>query len=252
MMMKFFFLSSLAYLYPTSYSSVMPQCDNFEAKRYDDYGLISAYRRYLNKPNMRTYSIFESCVKGYYKQSPIDSLKLSERYQNDWVFKVVFWYALEEPCRFIDPTTITPAYYHSVPEWIIRNIRKTFLSCSCSDELKFKTELEIISQLIKMAEKAASKLKSLGNNDKFFTGLGDLVAIWKYLIRSISIDLDNKTIDYFSLSRTINEICSIIKTDSTPSGPSLRLSKRYALFWFNVQHIYVNKCTEIFETHHHL
>ena len=82
------------------------------------------------------------------------------------------------------------------------------------------------------------------------SGFDNWVAIWKYLVRNISIDFENKTIDYHSLSRTIYEIFLIVKTDSSPIGPSLCLSKRYALLWFYLQYIYVNSCSIIFETHH--
>ena len=59
--------------------------------------------------------------------------------------------------------------------------------------------------MIKLAERTASELKSLGNNDRLIREFDDLVATWKYLIRNISIDFENKTIDYCSLLRTFNE-----------------------------------------------
>ena len=64
--------------------------------------------------------------------------------------------------------------------------------CNCSDETKFKTELETIFLVIKLAERTASELKSLGNNDKPISEFDNLVAIWKYLIRNISIDSKTK------------------------------------------------------------
>ena len=121
----------------------------------------------------------------------------------------------------------------------------------CSDETKFKTELETISRMIKLAERTASELKSLGDNDKLISGYDDLVATWKYLIRNISIDFTNKTIDYYSLFRTFNEVSILIKTDSSSNGPSLHLSKRYALLWFYLRHIYNNNCNVIFDINHH-
>ena len=133
----------------------------------------------------------------------------------------------------------------------LREIRRIFLNCSCSDESKFNTEQETISLMIKSAERTAFELKSLGNNDKLISGFDDLVAICKYLIRNISIDFTNKTIDYYSLFRTLNEISILIKTDSSSNGPSLRLSKRYALLWFYLRQIYNNNCNVIFDIHHH-
>ena len=164
---------------------------------------------------------------------------------------MIFWHALTEPFEFIDPATITPGYYHYVLEWISQKIKCIFLYCSCSDETKFKTELETISLMVKTAESTASELKSLGNNDKLIRGSDDLVAIWKYLIRNISIDFTNKTIDYYSLFRAFNDVSILIKTDSFPNGPSLRLSKRYALLWFYLHNIYYLNCNVIFHIHHH-
>ena len=138
------------------------------------------------------------------------------------------------------PEKFTPGHYSKVLKWISQKISSTFLGSRCSDESKFKTELEIISLLIRLAERTALELKSLGIKDEFINGFDGLAAIWKYLIRNISFDFDNKTIDYYSLFRTINEIRFIVKTDSSSNGPSLRISKRYALLWFYLRYIYNN------------
>ena len=130
-------------------------------------------------------------------------------------------------------------------------IRRIFLYCSCSDQSKFKTELETISLMVKSAERTASELKFLGNNDKLISGFADLVATCKYLIRNISFDFTNKTIDYYSLLRTFNEVSILVKTHSSSNGPSLRLSKRYALLWFYLLRINNSNCKAIFDIHHH-
>ena len=251
MIMKFFLFRSLVHLCLIVSSSVMPQYGDIEQKQYDDFKLMSAFHKYLTIPTRETYSSFRFYVIEYYNRSPVDCLKLSERHRNDWVFKVIFWHALTEPFEYIDPATITPGYYHNVLEWISQKIRGFFLYCSCSDESKFKTELETVSLMVKSAERTASELKSLGNSDKLIRGSDDLVAIWKYLIRNISIDFANKTIDYYSLFRTFNDVSILIKTDSFPNGPSLRLSKRYALLWFYLHNIYYLNCNVIFHIHHH-
>ena len=105
--------------------------------------------------------------------------------------------------------------------------------------------------MVKSAERTALELKSLENNDKLISGFDDLVVIWKFLIRNISFDFTNKTIDYYSLLRTFNEASTLVKTDSFSNGPSLRISKRYALLWFYLRHIYNTDCNEIFSIYHH-
>ena len=229
----------------------MPIQNDSEMTNYDGFGLMNTFLKYLTIPAQGTYNNFQLYVIGYYKQSPVDCLDILERYQNDWIFKVLFWQTLVGIYKFIRPTTITLTYHHELLTYISRKNRRTFLNCCCSNKAKFKTGLGEISRLTRLAEKISFELKSKGISGELISSFDDLIAIWKYLIRNISIDLENKTIDYYSLSRTINEICVIVKTDSSSIVPSLRLSKCYALLWFYLRHIYMNNCTEIFDTRHH-
>ena len=250
--MKFFFLGSLAHINLILSSSLMSQCggDN-EQNQYDDLRMLSAFHKYLVIQTWESYESFRTYVRGYYKQSPIDCLNLLDRYRGNWVFKVFFWRALGGPWGFIYPTTITPVNYSKILKWISLEIKSIFLNFNCSDESQVKTQLKIISLMIKLAERTAFELKSLNINDKLIDGLSDTAITWDYLIRNISIDLDNKTINYHSLLRTFNEASILVKTDSSSIGPSLRLSKRYALLWFYLRHIYINHCKVIFDIHHH-
>ena len=243
MMMKFFLFSSLAHLHIVMSSPLIPQ--------YDDFGLVGLYHRYLNRPTWKNYYTFESYVRGYYKRSPIDCLNLLDRYRSNRVFKVSFWQALAGIYYSIDPTKIIPGYYSKVLICMSCEIRSIILNCGYSDETKFKTELETISRMIKLAEITASELNSLGENDKLISGFDDQVAIWKYLIRNISFDFINKTIDYNSLFRTFDEVSLLIKSDSSSNGTTLRLSKRYALLSLYIRHIYNNNCNVIFDINHH-
>ena len=79
-------------------------------------------------------------------------------------------------------------------------------------------------------------------------GFDDLAAIWRFLIRNISINFDNKTIDYYSLLRTFNEINFILRTDPSHSV-SLCLSKRYALLWFYLRHTHESSSTAILKVY---
>ena len=170
-----------------------------------------------------------------------------DRYRSN----LIFWQALGGSHKFIDPITITPIYCSEALNWMSYEIRSIFLKCSFSDELKFKTELETISLMVNSAERTAFELKSLEYNDKLMCWFDDLFATWKYLIGNISIYFANKTFDYYSLLRTFNEVRILIKTDSSSNGPSLHLSKRYALLWLYLRHIYYNNCNVILDIHHH-
>ena len=253
-MIKFFLLSSLAHLYLVmSSSNLNLVMSSLESTQYNDYGLMSAYLGFSHRSSPQNYFIFSSYVKRYYMQSPIDCLKLLEHYRNNRIFNVLFWNALDSThYDWITPSKITPGYYSKVLKWISQKIRITFLLSRCSDESKFKTDLEIISLLIRLAERTAFELKSLGIKDDFINEFYGLAAIWKYLIRNISFDFDNKTIDYYSLFRTINELRFLANMDSSSISPPLRISKRYALLWFYMRYIYVNECAVIFGKQHYL
>ena len=232
-----------------SSSSVKPQYVDLELTQYYDFMVLGFYRRYLNKPTLKTYNEFRSYVREYYEQSPVDCLKLSDRYQ-DLIFKVVFWHALVDPYDVIDFTNITQGY-PEVLKWISQWIRKAFLSCHLSEESKLVAELEIISQMIKLAERTVSEMKFLRMNEDSFSEFCNLLVIWKFLIKKISIDLDNKAINYYSVVRTVNEINSIVKSDSSSYVfPSLHLSKRYALLWFYLRYIFENEYTLISDSYH--
>ena len=136
-------------------------------------------------------------------------------------------------------------------KWISRRIRWSLFNCSCSDESEFKTGLETISLMIKLAERTSSELKFLRIHDEIISGNSQMVATYRYLIKNISFDFTNKTIDYYSLLRTFNEIRILVKSDSSSNGPSLRLSQRYSLLWFYLRHIYYKNCNAIFGIHHH-
>ena len=251
MMMKFFFFGSLAHLYLAVTSSVMPQHENIEPKRYDDFELMRYFRRYLNNPNGETYSSFKSYALSYCDQSPLDSLKPLIRYQNNWVFKIVYLRILIDLGNFIDPTTITREhyYYNAFKKYITEAIANSLLECCDADESKYKTELGIASLLVEVAEVTSSELKFHGINDKCEIEFDNRIAVWKYLIKNISIDFARKTIDYDSLFHILREIRFIVKTNNYFKDFS-RLAKPCTLFWLYIHHIYKTNCKAIFDLDH--
>lgn len=154
------------------------------------------------------------------------------------------------PNRPINPIKISPVYYFKVLNWISNEIRGIFLSPCCFDESKFKNKLEATSQLIKSAEKTLSELKCLGINQKLVNEFGDLVVIWKFLIKNISIDFNTRTVNYNSLFWTLNEIISFVKADSSSNNLDLYQSKLYSLLWFYLYHIYKDNSPNFFEVTH--
>ena len=241
-MKELLFFISLAHFYLVTSSLVTPP--------HDTFGLMKEFRRYLIDPTKKSYNRFKRYALSYYKESPAECLKSLGRYTNDWIFKYIFWRALKGDRSYTDHSWIAPRHYSEVLEWISDEIRWIFKSCCCSDQAKFKTEMQTISLLIKLAKKTSNELKSIGINDEIVKGLDNLIAIWNYLIRNISIDFVNETIDFYSLIRTLNEIIFISQAGPSLNDPTKRLSRLYALIWVYLCHI-DNGCTAIFDMYRH-
>ena len=235
---------SLAHFYLVTSSSVTPP--------HDTFGLMKEFHRLLIDPTQESYDRFKLYALSFYRESPAECLKSLGRYTNDWIFKYIFWRALSEPGdrTYLGHSWIASRHYSKVLEWISDEIRWIFKRCCCFDQAKFNSEMQTISLLIKLAKKTSYELKSLGINDEIFKGLDNLIAIWNYLIRNISIDFVNKTIDFYSLIRTLNEIIFISQAGSSLSDPTKRLSKLYALIWIYLCHISY-RCTAVFDMYRH-
>ena len=242
-MLKILFLSSFAYFHIIySSSEILP---------YVEPELMRAYYEHLAKPNQVTYNGLKSRVLKYFEQFPLDCLKLLERHRNDWIFKVIFLRALTKNSWLIDPSLITPNRYSEVLIWLSFRIREIFLYCSSSNEAKFNIEMETIYKLIDLAQRTLFELKSLCIRDVIVNEFDDRIAVWKYSVKNISIDFEHKSINYYSLFRTLNEIIFITKTIPTLNSPSLQLSERYFLLWIYLIHIHYNDCETVFQIHHH-
>jgi hypothetical protein len=224
------------------------------------FGLMMIYRKFLNEPkpqnypefrNLQTYYAFRDYARKYYGRSPIDCVSLLKRYQGYRSFIVLFCRSVWKP-RMISPADIAQEIEYSyVLELVSDKIREIFTDFCCYDESKFRVELETASILIKVVENICFEVKSRGINDENIKGFYGTIAIWKFLLKNISIDFNSRTIDFNSLFRTINEIIYIVKQDSSPYNPSTRLSKLYALLWAYIRYIIMNNCMGIFDLYYH-
>ena len=102
--------------------------------------------------------------------------------------------------------------------------------------------------MIETVKKIYPELKSRVVDDELVNNLKDRIAIWKFLIKNISIDFNKHTVNYDSLYRTFNEIRYIIKMNLS-SEKALRFSKLCSLLWYYIDRIYY--CFDIFDSHHH-
>jgi hypothetical protein len=133
---------------------------------------------------------------------------------------------------------------------IVAAIRNIILLTDYSNELIFKKNFEVASLMIETVENIYPKLKSRGVNEILVVNLEDGIAIWKFLIKNISIDFDNHAVDYDSLFRTFHEIRCIFKMNQSFEKAS-RLSKLCSLLWLYLHRLYMADCSIIFDYHHH-
>ena len=231
----------------TNFRPVMSSAGTFQ---YDDRGLTGAYRVYRVDPRRETYIYFENYAREYYSQSPLECIKLLNRYQSNCAFVVIFWRALRR-AGSIETTKIAPAtHYPHVLMSMSACISDFLQNLCCNDETKFKTEIGVVSSMIKAVENIHFELKHawLGN---VLDDFSNRIEIWRFVIRKFSADFKNKTIDYESLFSTFNEIKSVLKTNSSNADASPRLVKLCALLWLYLRRIYITNCMAIFNSSHY-
>ena len=152
------------------------------------------------------------------------------------------------PTRFLQ-RLFRPAITNMLKS-IITEIRKNFRKFGCFDESIFKTEMKMASLLIREAEIISFEMKSQGVVDEIIDTVSNQAPSWKFLVKNISIDSANKTIDYDSLIHNFNEIVFILK--KVPSlDSSVRLYKLRSLLWAYLYHIHEANCNMIFNIRHY-
>lgn len=213
------------------------------APLYGDMSVIVAFVQYLAKPNEKSYFIFKDLVGGYYERSPIECLKLLERHQTNWTFIYMFWRALKIASSLLDHRNLSAMDFYRLLLWILQEIRRIFKILDPSNEPKVKESLEMVTILIKVVERSTAKLKLLGIEDHYIYGLEESVKICKFLVKNISMDFPQKTIDFDSLFRVLNEI-KVIKLSH---NPKLHQSELFALLWIYMHHIWTPACMKIFD-----
>ena len=169
-----------------------------------------------------------------------------ERHQSGVFENTLFWIALRLTRQLFNPK-FNP---RRILKSIAGEIRSIIQYSDYFNELKFKKRFEVASLMIETVEKIYPELKSRGVDDEFVNNLEERIAIWKFLIKNISIDFNEHTVDYDSLFRTFNEIRYIIKMNLSSEKAS-RLSKLCSLLWYYLNRIYNTHCLIIFDSHHH-
>jgi hypothetical protein len=223
----------------TIYNFTLVSSSFEKSQTVDDFGVMKLYHRCLNNPNEDNFSILRKEVEEYYQQSPCKCIKLSNKYQRDWPFKVIVWEIL------MSDSVIYSGDQLSLLNQIIGKIWDRLLNfCNFKDERKFKSEKKILCCWIKFAEKIASGLPTdIINLEISGNNLSDRISIIKFLATNISINFVDKKIDYNHLFGTLNTIIAGIKN---PSFDPRTLSKLSALLWIYILHIRDTICMDIF------
>ena len=219
---------------------------------YDDLGLMRKYHRCIvDQHHVLTWSGFIGYAYGYYNQSPMECLKILERNENNFAFKVLFCKALRDE-TYTAPTAIGPGSHHGyIISFISYEILKIFANCCRLTETEFKTKFELVSKLIRLAERNLIEWKSRGIKSDIIDNLGDLIPIWRFLAQNISIDYAKGTIDYNSAFRTINTIISLLKTEPPTYRIPPNLRNLVELLKVYLFHIRLSGWDAILDLYHH-
>jgi hypothetical protein len=231
-------------------SSVL--CTSHQMAEDEPVCLKGAYNSFIANPTAINSANFRKYAHYQYNKSPIACLKYLENNITEWKFNYIFWQSQNEEIEIkvrhmmiCDPPEIL--------EMIIDRIKKKFLKIfSGNTETDYKTDLEIISLLSKLAKKTFLYLKSQGYQiDHLIVDIDAQVSIWKFLSERILIDFAHLECKYYSLFSTFEEIRASYLPNHFPKPSSLRLSKLFSLLWVYLYHIWRHDSMDIFDLLHH-
>jgi hypothetical protein len=212
--------------------------------------VMKSYHRFLKDPIVQNYDTFNLRATNYRKRSPLKFYRLLEQYHGNWTFKILFLRTVITSAH-ITPMGVSQSlksYYNLFLKWLFEKMVQILLSCNF-DELEFKKKLEILSLLLKIAKRSYKEINSIGQIDqRMHANLENRINVWDYLIKNVSLNFENKSVNYYSLSLAFNEIRSIIM--SGKSNDNSKLSKLSTLLWFYLYKIYINDCMLVFEEIH--
>lgn len=217
-----------------------------------DLELIRAYHRYLVNPSYQNFSIFGIHVNTYYNQSPLQCLKLLKQFHNDYTFKMMFMRALNSSCPISNQINNNVILQIKFMKGILAYIER-MLTHRLNDVLAFNSKLEIAKFLIKLVQRTWAEIKFFEidrRNEIHIKKLKNRINVWEFIIKNVSIDFSEQSIDYQSFLRIFTEICHIVKAGSQSNINPLRLSNLYALLWFYMHSVWFVECTNIFNIYH--
>jgi hypothetical protein len=217
-----------------------------------DHELIRAYHRYLVNPSYQNFSIFGNYVNAYYNQSPLQCLKLLKQFHNDYTFKMMFMRALNSSSPITNQINNNVILQIKFMQGIVAYIERMFTH-RFIDEATINSKLEIAKFLIKLVQRTCAEIKFFEidrRNEVDIKKLKNRINVWEFLIKNVSIDFSEQSIDYQSFIRIFKEICHIVKAGSQSNINTLRLSNLYALLWFYMHSIWFVDCNNIFKIYH--
>src|SRR5258708_270170 len=131
---KIFFFFALIFCFHLVSSSLTPD--------YVDLDLRKMFHRYRVNPTFQTYCDFGSYATKYFENSPVECLKLINRYHDDWSFKKVFWWAINSRSDISNPADIEVGDFYTLLDFIIEIIQDLFpMGSRLADGSKIKIKL---------------------------------------------------------------------------------------------------------------
>lgn len=207
---------------------------------YNALGLLRKYRQHLKgdtKFNFYTFDQFESYLRFFYLENPLECVKLA--YKGDWKFRFTFFAALFN--SFYKPDeNLNNHFFVTMVNDICESVIKNFLKMYRTKEEKEK-DFERLELLITIAQEAIPKIDDLGI--QFYQ---TEILILKFLHQNLSYDYERNTIDYHTFFFSLRNTIKLIAESKDPENPSQELINSGAQFIINALSISKNNCMFLF------
>jgi hypothetical protein len=182
---------------------------------FEPYLFLKIFHKYSSMkwiPDNICAEFEEIILKNYYLNL-IECLKCIED-QGNWLFKILFWKVISNSAyRYLLNNVgapLSPSTYISMIHDISGEIEDKLLTVYLNPKEK-KKWFKAINIMIKMVKGALAKLESQSIRCPMEQ---KMIPTWSYLLKNLSYDYKNRSMDFNSLFWTLSSIRNIFKTDN--------------------------------------
>jgi hypothetical protein len=205
--------------------------------------LLDSFFEYYRNKSPESWNSFSKVALENFHRYPIECLNFVNRQVNR-KFKSYFWGVMYSVwnsnyvyCRLSSSSL-------EIFDCMSKEIEKNLL-CVYENEQEKEAQFEVTENMVRIMKEMIFKM---GSRNSDFEEYLRAISVWTFLLRHLSFDYDNKSIDINSLLLTFSRIKVLIKSDyrSIPEGTD-RLHKICYLFIFYLENIRLNNFELLFE-----